>query len=264
MSDVYKYAAIGLMALAGSLAAGLFEPVDAQDPARQERKVAKEYGKALQKAGKAAAKDIRIAIRPGSKVFPEGKGDERSELRMDGLRLGDLGVSFYTRGPGVVIEQIDPRSAFAEYGFREGDRIMAVGEDPVTNERDFLKHVFSDSRRAGKIGVQVLHDDDRLEVIQVAPSVLLEGVDPGLNDPLARLGVMLGDGRNELRVVEVVPQTPAELAGVRRGDVILGFEDERIKTADQLRDLMGEVSKGDYILRVQRDDSRPKLVVKLK
>lgn len=258
-------AVLGLSMLAGLFAVVMTETAIGQDPARRERKVAKDFGKALRKEEKAVAKDIRIAIKPGSKIFPQGTGDQPGEFRLDKLRLGDLGVSLYNRGPGIVIEQIDPNSALAEYGFREQDRILAIGEHPVVDEGDFAKYLFSESRRAGKIGVQVLHDDDRLETIRVEPAVLLEDVDPGQNDPFDRLGVALGDrGGNDLRIAEVFPHTPAEMAGLRRGDVIVGFDADKVKSADHLADLVSQASRGSYVIRVQRDDSERKLTLKLK
>jgi S1-C subfamily serine protease len=236
-----------------------------QDAARKERKVIKSYSKALREDAKATAKDIRIFIRPGSKVFPTGTGDQPGEARYDRLRIGDLGISFYNQGRGIVVEQIDPKSALADYGFREQDRILSVGEHPIQDERDFVKYLFAESRKAGKIGVTVMHDDDRVEVIRVEPSVLLEDIEPGNNDPFHRLGVTLGDrGGNDLRVVAVIPQTPAETAGMRRGDVIIGFDKARIKSADELADALSEAPRGEYLIRVARDESEHKLEVKLR
>jgi S1-C subfamily serine protease len=265
MTRRHAVSAAGVMTLAGFLIAISIQELRAQDPARRERKVVKGLDKALREADKAAAKDVRIAIRPGSKVFPLGTGDQPGEARYDRLRIGDLGVSFYNQGPGIVVEQIDPKSALAHYGFREQDRILSIAQHPVVDERDFVKYLFSESRRAGRIGVTVLHDDDRVEVIRVEPSVLLEDVEPGQSDPFHRLGVVLGDrAGNDLRVAEVIPQTPAEMAGIRRGDVIIGFDAEKVKSVDELADLVSQAARGAYVVRVKRDDSERKLEVKLR
>lgn len=256
---------IGVLALTGLSAAFSMPVANAQDPVRREKKILKNFDKAVRKADKAAARDIYIAIRPGSKVFPQGTGDQPGEARYDRLRIGDLGVSFYNQGAGIVIEQIDPKSALADYGFRERDRIVSIGEHPVVDERDFVKYMFSESRRAGRIGVTVLHDDDRVEVIRVEPAVLLEDVEPGQNDPFHRLGIVLGDrAGNDLRVAEVTPHTPAEMAGIRRGDVIVGFDAEKVKSADALADMLSEAGRGTYVVRVERDESERKLEVKLR
>ena len=264
MAFRYMSSVFGVLTLASLLGAIAMREASAQDPVRREKKVLKNFDKAIRKADKAVAKDIRIAIRPGSKVFPQGTGDQPGEARYDGLRIGDLGVSFYNQGAGIVIEQIDPKSALADYGFREQDRILSIGEHPVVDERDFIKYVFAESRRAGKIGVTVLHDDDRVEVIRIEPAVLLEDVEPGQNDPFHRLGVDLGDrAGNELRVAEVIPHTPAEMGGIRRGDVIVGFDTAKVKSAPHLADLLSEAGRGTYVVRVQRDESERKLEVKL-
>lgn len=236
-----------------------------QDVVRKQRKIIKEYSKALNDAGKATARDIRIAIRPGSKIFPQGVGDAENEARHDRLRLGDFGISFYNQGAGIVVEQIDPRSALADYGFREQDRVLAVGEHPIREERDFVKYLFAESRKSGRIGVRVLHDDDRVQDIFVDPSVLLEDVEPGFNNPLHRLGVTLSDRPgNDLRVADVVPQTPAQMAGVHRGDVIVGFDGERVKSSDDLAEVLSQAPRGTYVVRVQRDASQRELEVKLR
>jgi len=266
MTGKYQYVAIAFFTVAGWLVTDLTALAQGQqDAARKERKVAKGLNKALRDDAKSTAKDIRIAIRPGSKIFPTGTGDQPGEVRYDRLRIGDLGVSFYNQGRGIVVEQIDPESALAEYGFQERDRILSIGEHPVQDERDFVKYLFAESRKAGKIGVTVLHDDDHVEVIQVEPSVLLEDIEPGHNDPFHRLGVTLGDrAGNDLRVAEVVPHTPAEMAGMRRGDVIIGFDGEKVKSADGLADTLSDVPRGSYVIHVKRDESEHKLEVKLR
>lgn len=262
----YAHVAVALFTIAGWLvAATTLTAQGQQDAARKERKVIKGLNKALREDARSTAKDIRIAIRPGSKVFPTGTGDQPDEARYDRLRIGDLGISFENRGAGIVVEQIDPESALAAYGFQENDRILSIGEHPVQDERDFVKYLFAESRKAGRIGVRVIHDDDRVEVIRVEPSVLLEDIEPGHNDPFHRLGVTLGDrAGNDLRIAAVIPQTPAETAGLRRGDVIVGFNAQKLKSAEDLADALSEVPRGSYVVRVARDESERKLEVKLR
>lgn len=266
MTRKLQYVAIVVFTIAGALIPDVRASAQGQqDAARKERKVIKGLNKALRDDAKSTAKDIRIAIRPGSKVFPTGTGDQPGEARYDRLRIGDLGISFYNQGPGIVVEQIDPKGALAEYGFREQDRILSIGEHPIQDERDFVKYLFAEGRKSGKIGVTVMHDDDRVEIIRVEPSVLLEDVEPGQNDPFHRLGVMLGDrADNDLRVGEVIPHTPAEMAGMRRGDVIVGFDADKVKSADALADLVSEAPRGTHVVRVKRDESERKLEVKLR
>jgi S1-C subfamily serine protease len=54
------------------------------------------------------------------------------------------------------------------------------------------------------------------------------------------------------------------VGGLRRGDVVLGFDSEAVKSADQLGDLISQASRGSYVVRVARDESERKLTVKLK
>jgi len=267
MAAVRQVSSIGLMLVFIATYAGVAsaQPRGKQEAAREVEKAAKNYDKALQKSDRAAAKDVRRAFKPGSKEFPEGITQHPGVFRFDRIRAQDLGVSLLNQGPGIVIEQINPGSALADYGFRERDRILSVGEHRVTKERDFIDYLFADNVRFGRVGVGVLHDNDQFEEIQVAPEVLLEGIDPGHNNAFDRLGVVLGDSPdNELRVKEVIPQTPASVAGIRRGDVIVGFAGKPVKSAEKLAELVGDAEPDVHVIVVARDQSERRLDVKLR
>ncbi len=56
-------------------------------------------------------------------------------------------------------------------------------------------------------------------------------------------------------VIEVLPNTPAQLGGIRSGDVIVALEGQTITQADQLQDLVQDSQVGDILqLQVQRGD----------
>jgi serine protease Do len=86
-----------------------------------------------------------------------------------------------------------------------------------------------------------------------------------------RIGVSLQDlrpaekGRNEGAVIaEVAPDSPAERAGLRRGDVVTMADDRPIRTAAQLRNKVGLSRIGqDVKLTVQRDGAPHVVVVQI-
>ena len=88
--------------------------------------------------------------------------------------------------------------------------------------------------------------------------VVLEDVGP---DDLARLG--LSEERGAL-IKEVTPETPAEKAGLKAGDVIVSYQGETVQSAAQLARLVRETPVGRNVaLDVNREGSSRKLMVTL-
>jgi len=254
-----------LIAVFGSNAFAQTRPPTNQEAVRAIEKQWKEWDKAVRKARKDTEKDVRRALKPGSKDLPEGTSRHPAEFPVRKIRPEDLGVALANEGPGVVIEQIDSQGALGRAGFRERDRILYVDENQIRDVRDFLKYLLADDLRFGRVSVVVLRGEDQFKELSVVPEELLEKKSPGLTDPLARLGIEVGDrAGNDLRVADVLPQTPAAAAGVRRGDVILAFGNKRVRSADHLARLIANAQEGIYELHLKRDEAEPTLDVKLK
>jgi S1-C subfamily serine protease len=253
-----------LVGLSGSAPAQVRTP-SWQESMREVNKYMRDYVRGWRKVDKDGSRYAYRFFRPGSKFLPQGTGQQPGEFRLEGLKMGDLGVAFANEGPGLVVEQIYSGGPLAEAGLRERDRILAVGDHRVENERDLVKYLFADNRRSGKVGLSVLHSDDRVEIIDVEPSVLLEKIVPKGNDDLAALGITLGDrAGNELRVEEIVPQSSAEKAGLRHGDVLHKFDGALVRSPKDLSDLLKRAEPGPHSIEVMRDQSRPTLTIKLR
>lgn len=72
------------------------------------------------------------------------------------------------------------------------------------------------------------------------------------------LGVQLGDGEGGVLVTEVVPNSPAENAGLRGGDLIIKVNDQEVSEPDGLIQLVGEFKAGDEVSFVYRRDGEEK------
>lgn len=74
-----------------------------------------------------------------------------------------------------------------------------------------------------------------------------------------------GKGRSEgAAIAEVAPDSPAEKAGLRRGDIVTRVDDRPIRTATQLRNKVGLARIGqDVTLTVQRDGAPYTIVVRV-
>lgn len=72
------------------------------------------------------------------------------------------------------------------------------------------------------------------------------------------LGVQLGAGEGGVLVREVIPNSPAEKAGLKSGDLILKVNGEDVSEVDGLIRLVGEFKAGDEISFVYRRDGAEK------
>jgi S1-C subfamily serine protease len=71
-------------------------------------------------------------------------------------------------------------------------------------------------------------------------------------DPNSRLTLPETEG---VLVVEVVPNTPADRAGLEQGDVILQVAGQRVEDAEQLQDLVEKSGVSETItFKIQRGD----------
>ncbi len=63
----------------------------------------------------------------------------------------------------------------------------------------------------------------------------------------AWLGVMVHDGPRGVVITNVMPDSPADEAGLRRGDVIVSVDETAIESAEQLVDVIGSYAPGDVV-----------------
>jgi S1-C subfamily serine protease len=230
---------------------------------RDVRKAVKDYDKAIRKEVKDANKKDSAVRQPGSHGPPPGKGWRKDDFRVEGVRPADLGVAFANRGTGLVIDQVSPRGSLAAYGFRDGDRILSVDGHRIGREKEFFQYLFAEDVRWGDVTVVVLRGDRERELL-VSPAALIHELHPVREDPLHRLGVTLGDrAGNDLRVVEVLPQSAAEAAGIRRGDEIYKFDNVSVRSANALRRVVDQLDAGAYYVHVERDASTRKLAIEI-
>ena len=97
---------------------------------------------------------------------------------------------------------------------------------------------------------------------EVAPSVYLgieiRDVDSVIAEQLglpSKIGVLINS---------VVPSSPAEAEGLKRGDVIIAFNNRTVKDSDRFKDLLSDSEPGDNIkVVILRDGSKQSLYVEL-
>jgi serine protease Do len=76
----------------------------------------------------------------------------------------------------------------------------------------------------------------------------------------AQLGIRVSDTTNGVRVDDVNPDSPAQQAGIREGDLVVEFDGERVRSAMQLTRLVRETPEGRQVaVAVMRDGKRQAL-----
>lgn len=82
--------------------------------------------------------------------------------------------------------------------------------------------------------------------------------------PVAWVGIALVEENGEVSVARVQRESPADKAGLSRGDVIVTFDEEVVVSASQLSELVQSAAPGDVVvLAVLRDDETVRVEITL-
>ena len=152
---------------------------------------------------------------------------------------------------GALVGDVTPDSPAAKAGLKKGDQIVKLGDKQVQSVEAFLQAV--ESKKPGdKLTLGILRDNKEQNLTvtlaerpaQEAPRFPRQ---PGLRRP-AFLGVQMLPLTPELRqrlkmeanaagvvVTDVVPNSPAAKAGLKRDDVITAIDDHEVKNPMELR-----------------------------
>ena len=164
---------------------------------------------------------------------------------------------------GALIASVSPDSPASRGGLKQGDVVTAVNGQPVESASD-LQVVVAEDAPGSKIQLDVQRNGhaEKLDLTvgeyhkdqEVAAAAKEDGGH-------ARLGVAISDLTPDIRqqlnlpsqfegvaVAQVQPASPAEDAGLGRGDVILEVNRQRVKSAQQFRDNVQHAPAGKDML----------------
>jgi len=130
----------------------------------------------------------------------------------------DFGGQLRASGDNLVVGRVADTGFFADIGLREGDRIISIDGRPVTSEAEFRRLAGS---AQGGVPIAVMRDGRRQEMTADFNRFNSAGgrsTGPGTGQ--AALGVWIISAPQGSYVMHVIPGSPAEQAGLRRGDWI--------------------------------------------
>ncbi|WP_254508014.1 PDZ domain-containing protein [Anatilimnocola floriformis] len=180
-----------------------------------------------------------------------------------GTRAADIGLWFErdSADKGLIISDVATKGAIAKLGFREGDRIISVNGNNVVRQDEFINYLFADDVRNDKIKVIVMRDGKE-EVIIVEPAVFVDELSYVEHDPLETFGVIIDDRYTDrIVVLRVVPRSPAYYAGLRSGDVITGFNGQRLANIAGLVQRLTGADAGEVPVTITRGQANRTLHV---
>ena len=189
----------------------------------------------------------------------------------------DLARSFNLEQPrGALVADVSADGPAAKAGLKVGDIIVAYAGKPVNDSADLPPLVGSTKPGASK-PLTVIRDgkEQKIEVtLGQLPDKDRDKGELALNgapdDGSPRLNVVVADapagqrGAGEGVLVQQVGSGPAAEAGVQPGDILVSLNNQRIRDAAHLRQLVKELPRGKRVpLLVKRDEGALYLAVEI-
>jgi Do/DeqQ family serine protease len=168
---------------------------------------------------------------------------------------------------GALIAKVHAKGPAAKAGLRAGDVVVSVDAKPVANPGGF-EYRFVTKGVGGSAELDVVRKGQRVKatIVLVAPvedpprdARDLLGRHPltgckvaNLSPAVAQEIGMDDDTREGVVVLEVKERTPAARLGIKRGDIVMAVNDEKVKSVAQLSDVL-VASGGGWRLSVERE-----------
>jgi serine protease Do len=176
------------------------------------------------------------------------------------------------KAQGALVAAVEPKSPADKAGVKTGDIILAVDGHDIENSVD-LPRVIGETRPGTTVNLKVWRQGGTQELrasLAEAPAEKVARADSESKAKPSKLGLALRPlTEEERKQIEaegglLVEQSegPAARAGVQAGDVILAFNNQPVKTVDQLRRLVDR-SRGSVALLIQREGNKIYVPIRL-
>jgi regulator of sigma E protease len=139
---------------------------------------------------------------------------------------------------------------FKNIGFEDGDKIIKVNGDVPANVLDVNRHLFL--REVANI--EVSHPDGNSEIIELPEDIGLQMWQTGNMDAfIPRIHAILDS---------IVPGTPAFDAGLKKGDIVIAMNEQKISYWDELTTLVvNNTEKKEMKVTVDRDGTTESFMI---
>lgn len=181
-----------------------------------------------------------------------------------GIGIADVtpeNASFFhmEKASGALVSQVEADSAGAKAGLKVGDIITEINGKKVEDAGQ-LQVIISQQRPGMKVNMEVMRDGKKMTVPVTLEELNARSSDarkPGQEHGKARWGLGLMDVTPDMRdqlqlpgnvrgaiVSNVQPGSPADNAGISRGDVIVEVNRHNMQSAKDVQTELGSVAEG--------------------
>jgi len=185
----------------------------------------------------------------------------------------ELAESFGLKKPqGALVASVEAKSPAEKAGIKTGDIILAVDGRDIEKSID-LPRIIGESRPGTEVKLKIWRQGDTKQLsasLGEAPAEKVAKAEAPAKATPSKLGLALRPLTDEERkqiesegglLVEQA-EGPAARAGVQAGDVILAFNNQPVKSVDQLRRLVDK-SRGSVALLIQREGNKIYVPIRL-
>ena len=167
---------------------------------------------------------------------------------------------------GALVAKVHAKGPAAKAGLQAGDVVVSVDDKPVQNPQAF-QYRFVTKGIGGAVDLGVLRKGQQVKttITLIAPvedpprdARDLEGRHPLTGCTVANISPAVAaevgiddDMRDGVVVLDVKDKTPAARLGVKRGDIVVGINNEKVKSVAQLVEAL-QAANGDWRLSVER------------
>jgi hypothetical protein len=177
------------------------------------------------------------------------RGDRRDGRDRDDFRAY-IHFGAFTNG-GLAITTVAHDSFFFHSGLRQGDILISVDGHPIRSDADFHRWVVYEPGH--RVPVVILRDGRRETVYivyeedMVDDAVVYDDQQPAA-EAQAFLGVVFDAGNPNAAVVVAVSQgSPAEQAGLQRGDIIVALNGQEVRSYNDAIGIINSMQPGDRL-----------------
>lgn len=220
-------------------------------------------------------RDLAITFGKRNEPTPPKKEEEKPAAHKEsggneGER-GYLGITLKQNpdGPGAFVNSIESGSPAEKGGLKKSDIIVGVDGKKIDDYSGFIELVRG-TRVGQKLKLRVAREgwERDVEVVlgnrpteRAAPPPAAKPAEPKKPSEPAKkrpafLGVALldGDGKGPLKIDEVAAGSPAEKAGLKAGDVIIGVSDKKVGTIGEFEGALAAKFAGDeVVISIERE-----------
>jgi serine protease Do len=223
--------------------------------------------------GLSFAVPIEVAMKVKTDLQKYGKVSRgRLGVTIQGVSQ-ELADSFGLKKPqGALVSAVEPKSPADKAGVKTGDIILAVDGRTIENSID-LPRMIGETRPGTTVNLKVWRQGETRELnasLGEAPAEKVAKAESGIKAKPGKLGLAVRPLTEEERkqaeteggLLVEGSEGPAARAGVQAGDVILAFNDQPVKSVDQLRRLVDR-SRGSIALLIQREGNKIYVPIRL-